>query len=124
MQRLLAEICWTPSAALSPLIQWEAVNDTTAKATMRFDGVSGTVSFRFNKEGEVIACTADRYKDSNDAAQLEKWEVVNTRYGVLGGIRMPVESAATWKLKDGDFTWYKLVITEIEYNNPQRYTND
>jgi hypothetical protein len=29
---------------------------------------------------------------------------------------MPVKSEVTWKLKSGDYTWYKLEITEIEYN--------
>jgi hypothetical protein len=31
---------------------------------------------------------------------------------------MPVKSEATWRLKDGDFTWYKLQITDIRFNVP------
>jgi hypothetical protein len=121
IQRLLAEICWSPSAALHPSIEWEAINDTTAKATMHYEGINGTVIFRFTEEGDIVACAADRYKNSDEKAQLEKWEVINTRYGVLNGIRVPTESEVIWKLKEGDFTWFKIIITKIEYNTPKRY---
>lgn len=123
-QRLLAEMCWTPSAALSPFIQWEGVDDTTAKATIKLEHTSADVTFLFTREGDVKACRANRYKDSDAAAQMEKWEVVSKKYGVLNGVRMPVESEATWKLEEGDFTWFKLVITDVKYNNPQRYKDD
>jgi hypothetical protein len=34
MLRYLAEICWFPTAALSPAITWTAVDDTSAQATL------------------------------------------------------------------------------------------
>ncbi|MHA4847347.1 DUF6920 family protein [Flavitalea antarctica] len=51
-------------------------------------------------------------------ATLEKWEVRSIEHAVLNGVRMPVKSEATWKLKAGDFTWYKLEITDVEYHKP------
>lgn len=124
LQRILSESCWNPSAAVSPFIKWETISENSARATMTYKGVSGDVTFVFSENGNLKACQADRYKDSNDSAQLEKWEVVTKRYGVLDGIRMPVESEVTWKLKEGDFTWYKLVINELEYDKPERYSHD
>jgi len=123
-QRLLSEICWSPFAALHPSIAWEAIDETTARATIHLNDVSGTVMFRFTEEGDLVACQADRYKDSDEKAKREKWEVINTRYGVLNGIRMPLESEVTWKLKDGDFTWFKIIITDIEYNTPKRFEDE
>lgn len=52
---------------------------------------------------------------------LEKWEVVTTKHGLMNGIKIPVNSEVTWKLNSGDFTWYKLEITEIEYNSQTIY---
>jgi len=32
------------------------------------------------------------------------------------GVRISARTAVTWKLKEGDFTWYKLEITDVHYN--------
>ena len=110
LQRWLAEICWVPSAALSPYIRWQLVDSLTAQATMTYRGVSGSVIFHFNSTGDITGCTADRFMSRGNNLSLEKWEVKNTEYGVRDGIRIPIKSEATWKLKDGDFTWLKLEI--------------
>lgn len=121
LQRYLAEIGWYPSAALGPYIQWEAIDATSAKATMTYKGVSGSVVFHFNEGGDMIGCNADRYMGGGKEAKLEKWEVQSIEHAVKSGVRMPVKSAATWKLKAGDFMWYKLEITDVEYNKPLLY---
>lgn len=117
LQRYLAEICWFPSAALSPYIEWEAIDNTSAKATMSYNGVSGSVTFQFNNQGDMTACSADRYMGSGKNATLEKWIVTSKSYDLMNGIRMPVKSEVTWKLKSGDYTWYKLEITDIAFND-------
>lgn len=116
LQRYLAEICWFPSAALSPYIRWEAVDASSARASMTYKGVTGTVTFYFNEQGDMVRCIADRYKGGGKGATLEKWVVDAKSFATLNGIRIPVKSEATWKLKEGDFTWYKLEITAIAYN--------
>jgi hypothetical protein len=121
LQRYLAEMCWFPSAALSPYIRWEAVDSTSARAIMTYKGVSGAVLFQINDRGEVTGCYANRYMGGGKEAVLEKWEVRSTEYAVMDGIKIPVKSEATWKLKTGDFTWYKLQITQIEYNHLTLY---
>lgn len=40
LQRYLAEICWFPSAALSPYIKWDDIDSTSAKATLTYKNVS------------------------------------------------------------------------------------
>lgn len=115
LQRYLAEICWFPSAALSPYITWEAIDSASAKASMTYNGVSGSVVFHFNKDGDMVGCTADRYKGGGSEARLEKWVVDAKRWAVINRIRIPVQSEATWMLKEGNYTWYKLEITSIEY---------
>jgi hypothetical protein len=121
LQRYLAEICWVPSAALLPYIKWEAIDAHAAKATLTYNNTSGSVVFYFNDMGDIISCVADRYKGGGEDATIEKWQVRTTEFGVRDGIRVPVKSELTWKLKEGDFTWYKLELTELQYNQPQRY---
>ncbi len=121
LQRWLAEICWFPGAALSPYIQWERIDDESAQATMTYRGVSGSAVFHFDTKGDITACTADRFMSSGNKMSLEKWEVKSIEYRVMNGIRIPVKSEATWKLKTGNFTWLKLEITEIEFDEPRLY---
>lgn len=121
LQRWLAEMSWFPSAGLSPYIHWEALGAFSAKATMHYKGVSGSIIFDFNKEGDMIACYADRYMGGGKNAGLEKWQVVAKEHAFMDGFRIPVRLEATWKLKSGDFTWYKLEITGVEYNKPYLY---
>jgi hypothetical protein len=121
LQRYLAEICWFPSAALSTYIKWDTIDDSTATATMVYKGISGSVTFYFTSTGDIKRCIAERFMNSDNSASLEKWEVISKEYGFMNGIRVPVKSEVTWKLKAGDFTWLKLEITEIEYNKSLQY---
>jgi hypothetical protein len=118
LQRYLAEICWFPSAALSPFIRWELIDDLTAKAIMSYKGTTGEVIFHFNDMGDIIRVSASRYKSAGEGAQPEKWIVKAKRWATMDGIRMPVDIDVSWQLKTGDFTWYKLSVTRVVYNQP------
>jgi hypothetical protein len=116
LQRYLAEIAWFPSAALSPYIRWQPIDAQSARATMTYRGVTGSVIFHFSKTGDITGCFAFRFKGGGKEGTLEKWVVSSKSYATMNGIRMPVKSEATWKLNNGDFTWYKLEITEVHFN--------
>lgn len=116
MVRYLAEICWFPTAALSEYITWEEINPTTAKAIMTYDNITVSGIFYYNLDDDLIAFEADRYYDRKGGATLEKWRIENTAYGERNGIRIPIGSAVTWKLPEVDFTWFKLEILDVKYN--------
>lgn len=121
LQRFLAEICWFPSAALNKYIRWQAIDSNHANAVISYKGTSGSVLFSFDDRGQITGCTADRYQGNKANSQKEKWVIKTIRSGVRNGIAIPLESTVTWKLKEGDFTWYKLYITDIAYNIPELY---
>lgn len=118
MVRFLAEMCWFPSAALSPYLEWEKIDSVSARATMRSGGVTASAVFTFNEWGDVMRIEAKRYYSRKDSSSLETW-VVETEPDGIGqfeGVRMPVRSSVTWELDDGPFTWMKLEITELTYD--------
>ncbi|MBC3787990.1 DUF6544 family protein [Spirosoma utsteinense] len=120
--RFLSEIIWFPSAALSPYIHWDALDSQSARATMHYGEVTASGIFRFTKQGDVSGFEAQRYMEKNGQYTLETWTTTGSTYRTLAsGIRIPTEGAATWKLKTGDFTWYKLTIGSIDYNKPVLY---
>ena len=116
LQRYLAEIVWFPIAALSKNISWKKIDQNTAKATITYNGTVGSGIFYFDENGNFKKFTAMRYKDKNHLEPSE-WIVSTTKYGVINGIKIPLECKAEWKLENGTYwNWLKLKITEIEYN--------
>lgn len=61
LQRYLGELVWFPSAALSPYITWEKIDDFSAKATMTHKGTQGTGVFTFDEKGDFVRYSALRY---------------------------------------------------------------
>ncbi|PUZ20925.1 hypothetical protein DCM91_17500 [Chitinophaga costaii] len=116
--RFLAEIVWFPSAALSNYIEWEQIDTVTARAAMSYGRITDGVIFHFDAFGDVERLEAERYYSHGSLATLEKWtmRVIPGSYKTFSGIRVPTELEVTWGLPEGDFTWLKLCISDVEYN--------
>ncbi|SKB41994.1 hypothetical protein SAMN05660903_00593 [Salegentibacter salinarum] len=115
LERYLAEIVWFPSAALSPYIEWEPINEYSARATMEYKGTKGSGEFHFEEQGVFKKFVAMRYQNANDTKPT-KWTVTATKTEEMNGIKIPVECEASWELESGPWTWLKLKIKEIQYN--------
>lgn len=116
LQRYLGEIVWFPSAATSPYIVWEGIDDLSAKATMTYEGTTGSGTFYFDENGSFKKFSALRYMGGDDDAQLKEWIIEVSESGIRNGVRIPTKMTATWKLDKGDWTWLQLELTEISYN--------
>lgn len=116
LQRYLGEMVWFPSLALSPYIRWEEVDDTTAIARMNYKGTTGSGTFYFNQEGDFIRFSAMRYKGNEAGAKRYEWVLLVDEHQTFEGIKVPSEMTATWKLENEDWTWLKLKIEDIRYN--------
>jgi NADH:ubiquinone oxidoreductase subunit K len=121
MIRYLSESLWFPSFAISGYVKWEQINESTVKAKMVYKGMSESVFITFTPEADVKKIEAERYGEFDGKYSKEHWSVVNASYKEFEGIRIGNISEVTWKLKSGDFTWFKLEITELEYNKPFVY---
>lgn len=117
LQRFLGEMVWFPSLALSPYISWEQINDTTARATMSYKGTSGSGTFYFNDKSDITKFTAFRYKDNNAVAKKHEWSISISDYKTFEGVKVPAIMSSTWKLDAGDWTWLKLEVLDIKYND-------
>jgi hypothetical protein len=114
----MGEMAWFPSAALKPYITWQVVDSTHAMATMSYKGVSASGLFTFNNRGDMVQFDAKRYYDRKEGTALEDWRVTTTGYRSFNGVRIPAQCQITRRLKEGDFTWYKVRLTDIRYNRP------
>lgn len=116
LQRYLGEMVWFPSLALSPYITWEQLDDTSAKATMTYEGTTGSGTFYFNTNGDVTKFSALRYKGNEEGANRHEWIMNISEYKTFEGIKVPAVMSSTWKLDEGDWTWLKLEVKDIQYN--------
>lgn len=117
--RYLGEIVWHPSTALNDYIVWEEIDSTTAKATMSYGEITASGIFKFDENGDFISFEAERYYYRKESSTLESWLItVEDRnvYREFEGVRIPTKLAVTWKFETGDFTWYRLEVTDAEYN--------
>ena len=121
--RYLGEIIWFPSAALTDIISWEAIDERSARATMAHAGVSASAVFAFDEHGRFASLTADRYMSSEGGPRLEKWVIPATEWRTVRGIEMPVRGHAVWKLAAGDFDYYRWEILDVEVNHPALYAD-
>jgi hypothetical protein len=116
IQRYLGEMVWFPWLALTEHIRWEQVDDNTAKATMTYQGTTGTGTFFFNDQGDVTKFSAMRYNGNEAGSRRYEWIMQIDGYDTFEGIRVPTSMSATWKFDKGDWTWLKLKVPEIRYS--------
>ncbi|MDD2422291.1 MAG: hypothetical protein PHC60_09395 [Heliobacteriaceae bacterium] len=120
--RYLGETVWFPTAALSSYIKWEDIDANSARATMSYKGVTAAAVFHFNQQGEVTTFTCERYMTvSGKQYSLEEYVVPLWDYQEFNGIKVPTKGEAIWRLKTGDFSYYQMELTGIEYNQPRVY---
>ena len=117
--RYLNETMWFPAAVLGPSITWEAIDATSARATMSYGGVTASAIFVFDGEGRPVDMVAERYDLGR--GRLETWSTPIRAYGAFGGIRIPTEGEGLWRYDTGDFSYIELRITEVEYDRPVPY---
>jgi hypothetical protein len=117
LQRYLMELPWYPSAALSPYISWEHINESSAKATMSYKGISGSATYFFKPNGDLERISAYRYKESDDTSEPIECigEVVESER--IDGISIPTKLKISWMLDSGKFTWYRFQLADVRFND-------
>lgn len=116
MMRYLSEMIWFPSAFLQDNITFEAVDDTSARATLTDHGKSVTGTLYVDQEGRLTNFVSRRYRMVGDRNELCAWSTPVTKSGDLAGLRLPVRGRAVWNLPDGDLEYIDVAITQLEYD--------
>jgi hypothetical protein len=112
--RLLAEMPWYPTALFdSRTVQWDAIDATHARATLRLgaDEVSGT--FEFGADGLPVCMTAQRF---GDGGVLRPWSGVYRDWRTISGMRVPFEAEVSWQLETGPFTYAHWLVDAMGYD--------
>jgi len=99
-------------------LQWLPIDAASSELIFHFNGLSLFFKISFNEIGEITEMETKRYMDETD---LETWIIKVSNYKQLNNVLVPTSFEVLWRLDKGDFSYAKFNITEIEYNNPNRF---
>lgn len=117
--RWLGESVWFPTNLLpSENLQWSPIDSSSAKLTFNYNDIEVFYIVSFNDKNEIIQMKTERYMEEG---RLETWVGKFRNYKKINGVIIPTEIEATWKLKEGDYSYVKFNVEKIEYDKPMMF---
>ena len=109
LMRFFAEAAWYPTALLpSQGVRWEAVDDSSANATLTDGPLSLKLLFQFNAEGLIDTVRAEaRGRVVDGKTVTAPWQGRYWRYATQGGMRVPQEGEVAWLLPEGEKPYWR-----------------
>lgn len=115
LMRFLAEATWYPTRLLPGAgMSWDAIDDSTARATLRDGDVAASLEFHFDEQGlvcEVSASARDRM--AGDRLVPTPWRGRFWNYALRNGVRIPLDGEVEWVLPGGPLPYWRGHITSI-----------
>ena len=122
LMRFFAEAAWYPTALLpSQGVRWEAVDDSSANATLNDGPLTLKLLFRFNTEGLIDTVRAEaRGRVVDGKTVTAPWQGHYWRYVMQNGMRVPQEGEVAWVLPEGDKPYWRgtTLSATYEFANP------
>ena len=117
LMRFLAEAAWYPTALLPGQgIRWEAVDDQSARATLKDGDLSVTLLFRFGGDGLIDTVHAEaRGRMVNGTPAPTPWQGRFWNYAVRDGMRVPLDGEVAWLLPEGPMPYWRGHVTDLRY---------
>ena len=122
LMRFFAEAAWYPTALLpSQGLRWEAVDQSSAHATLNDGPLTIKLLFRFNAEGLIDTVRAESRDRVVDGKTVNApWQGRCWRYAEQDGMRLPQEGEVAWLLPEGDKPYWRgtTLSATYEFANP------
>jgi hypothetical protein len=97
-------------------VQWEAIDDTQASATIKDGNTEVTLVVKFNEQGLISAVHSDgRYREVDGVQVATPWQGRFWDYEFRGGMLVPLEGEVAWLLPEGPKPYWRGRIKQIEY---------
>ncbi len=123
--RYVAEaVSWTPAALLpGPGVTWEAVDETTARVTIRHGDLSQAVDVTVDPEGRPVAVSFQRWSNANTEKvhRLQPFGAYPSDYREVAGYRLPFRvEAGNMFGTDAYFPFFIAEVTAIRFPGAER----
>jgi hypothetical protein len=117
---LFNDMCLLAPAALidKERIQWEADGPLAARARFTHMGNTITARLTFNQAGELTDFVSDDRFLSADGKTFKSypWSTPVRSYREFGGRWVPSYGEAVWQTPEGEFTYGRFNLAEIDYS--------
>ena len=116
LHRQLAERVWFPTSLLpSQGVRWEAVDDSTARASLTDSGITVSFTAHFGDDDLIRRVEMMRYRDVGGTGVPTPFIGYFRDYTRVDGVLVPLESETEWILPEGRFPFWKARITDVRY---------
>lgn len=119
--RYLAESPWFPTRLHpSEVLQWTAIDDSTATATLRDGDVSVSLEFRFAPDGQIREVYAERrYRGEAEDPRWAPWVGRFSEYEAMDGYRIPTRGEVAWVLDGEERPYWRGRIDWARYETAE-----
>lgn len=116
--RFLAEAAWYPTAMLPGQgVRWEAVDATSAKATLGDGATEATLLFTFDSAGLVESVRAEaRGAAVGKTVVMMPWEGRWANYQTRDGMQVPTKGEAAWLTPQGRKPYWRGSLAAISFD--------
>lgn len=117
LMRWLAEAAWYPTALLpSQGVQWEAIDDRSANASIVDGAISLRLLFEFDDAGLMVAArTQARGAMAGQHMVMQPWEGRWSGHQKRDGMVVPLEGEAAWWTPQGRRPYFRGTVTSLAY---------
>ena len=107
-----------PASLIDERIAWETIDPLTVKATFNNNGYKISARLYFNEQGELTNFVSDDryYSPTGKSYQKIRWSTPVKEYKDYNGIKIASGGVAIWSFPEGDYSYARVDIKEIEYN--------
>lgn len=117
LMRYLSEGVWYPTALLpSQGVLWQAIDDTSARATLTDGNTSVSLDFHFDANGLVDTIHADsRTRGVGAKIANAPWDIRLWNYQSFQGMKVPTEGEVAWALPNGAYPYWRGRVDNARY---------
>lgn len=107
-----------PAALIDQPVVWEAEDGKTVHATYTNDDQKIQATLFFDHDGALVNFLShDRYKSADGISyHMFPWSTTVADYREIKGRMVPRLMDASWHAPEGEFTYSRREVTEIQYN--------
>lgn len=107
-----------PASLIDRRISWQSIDPLTVKGTFINNGNKVSAILYFNNRGELINFVSDDryYSPTGKAYEKYRWSTPIKDYKDYNGARISSGGEAVWSFPEGEYSYGRIDIKEIEYN--------
>ncbi|MFP4289313.1 MAG: DUF6544 family protein [Bacteroidales bacterium] len=113
---LFNDMCFlVPASLIDKRIEWEEIDHESVKAHFTNQGVTISAILYFNEKGQLVNFISDNRWDINEMKQI-RFSTPLSQYKEINGFMLPSYGEAIWHYPEGDFTYGRFQVKNVEYN--------